>query len=406
MKYYQEEKLGLSSAIVMQQSRLYSGEGLSIALPTSLMLAYSTLAKSVYVPGLDCQDFILPSVRGLSLLLVSELLRTGMTRNIGKEEIIKEVMELMEILGIDLSVEVVRIKVGDNLHFDNIHYYMYFYQEVKACINEEKSRTKWEEGASLGQGHSFSGITDFSQVLEVSSESDDDFSDFDGKMETKSSLNYKLKNKSDEYELMLERISESGANLRKRSRMEEILRSGSTKHSSKRMKMSSRDPTKKCKTLNLMTPSAGKFSHQRSCGHMKKENFVVLEVSSDTDNASEAVDENQNDHKDARDDGKTESQQLVRFQSMEGKENERVCAGGSTESVAHDSGAEYPSSVVLSKLSGPADFLWQVNKEEFLAMFGLCSHAKAAQIRASIATAVPAGPSRTRVRRCRKVKVK
>merc|ERR1719477_292280 len=131
-------------------------------------------------------------------------------------------------------------------------------------------------------------------------------------METKLSLNYKLKNKLNES--MLERISESGANLRKRSRLEEILRSGSTKHSSKRMKMSSRDPTKKCKTLNLMTSSAGKFSHQRSCGRMKKENFVVLVVSSDTDNASEDVDENQNDHKDARDDGKTESQQLVRFQ--------------------------------------------------------------------------------------------
>ena len=110
--YYEEEKLGLSSAIAMQQSRLNSEEGFSIALPTSLLLAYSTLAKSVYVPGLDYQDFILPSVKGASMLLVSELLRTGMTRNIGKEETIKEVMELMEMLGINLSVEVVRIKVG------------------------------------------------------------------------------------------------------------------------------------------------------------------------------------------------------------------------------------------------------------------------------------------------------
>ena len=274
---------------------------------------------------------------------------------------------------------------------------------MKASINEKERRTKWEDGTGRGHGHSFSAIPDLSQILEVSSDSDDDFSDFGGKVKTELRLNYKQKNKSNE--LMLERISESGANLRKRIRQEEILRSGFTRHTNKRMKFSSRDLTKTRNTLDLKTPSAEKVPLQRSCTY-KKANFVVLEVSSDTDNASSDVDVNHNDPKDINDDRKLNNQQLVNNQPTEGIQNERICAGGSTERDGHDSGAKYPSDAVLPKSSGTPDFLWQVNKEEFLSMFGLCTHSQADELRARTATAALTGPSSTRLRRCRKNKVK
>merc|ERR1719431_517772 len=56
--------------------------------------------------------------------------------------------------------------------------------------------------------------------------------------------------------------------------------------------------------------------------------------------------------------------------------------------------SKYPSSVTLLPSSGPKDFLWQLDSQEFSKMFGLCTHNQADEIRAK-----PSAPSAIRLRR-------
>ena len=112
--YYQEEKLGVSSVIAVEQSRLFSEDGVAIAaaLPTSLLLASSALARKVVDSRLEGQDIIITSVRDSTLLMVSDLLRTGLTKDIGTEGTINEVQDLMKMLGISGNLDLVGNKVG------------------------------------------------------------------------------------------------------------------------------------------------------------------------------------------------------------------------------------------------------------------------------------------------------
>merc|ERR1719450_173179 len=59
------------------------------------------------------------------------------------------------------------------------------------------------------------------------------------------------------------------------------------------------------------------------------------------------------------------------------------------------SGAKYSSTVTLLPSSGPQDFLWQLNSQDFSSMFGLCTHSQADQIRAKLS----APPTSLRLRR-------
>ena len=91
---------------VIEQVKLWSGDGFSVSLPSHLLLASSKLARRTFIPGENGQNILLPSVRGSTLLLLVEILRTGVTSNQGKEEImgdrltdIRELMWLLDIPG-------------------------------------------------------------------------------------------------------------------------------------------------------------------------------------------------------------------------------------------------------------------------------------------------------------------
>jgi len=326
------------------------------------------LARKVVDSRLEGQDIIITSVRDSTLLMISDLLRTGLTKDIRTEETINELQDLMEMLGISGNLDLV----------------------MPVCFNnQDKNKLK---GGALGRDRSSSMVPDFSQVLEVSSSESEDYSDCN-REEIESRMNYKLKCKTAPDNSMLDRISESGLNLRKRSRQELILRSGSSQQLNKRMKLSSRDESGR---MNKKKISAEKFSRKNNDS---KDKLIldILEVSSDED-ASE------DDLQEVHDDGKMNYQQFVRNQFKEGGVLiEGFCGGDpSSERKTHKFSAKYPA-LDLSTSSGPSDSLWQASKEEFLSLFGLCTLAQAEQIRVKTAE-VSAGRSRIRLRRCRKGK--
>jgi len=101
-----EQRLYLSMQSVSEQVKLWSGDGFSVSLPSHLLLASSKLARRTFIPGENGQNILLPSVRGSTLLLLVEILRSGVTSNQGKEEImgdrltdIRELMWLLDIPG-------------------------------------------------------------------------------------------------------------------------------------------------------------------------------------------------------------------------------------------------------------------------------------------------------------------
>jgi len=378
-KYYQEEKLGVSSVIAMEQSRLYSedGFGFAAALPTSLLLASSTLLRTVVDPGREGQDIIITSVRDSTLSMVSELLRTGLIKNIGTEATVNEVQDLMDMLGISGNLDVMRNKVVP----------------VPVSIKNQ-GENKLKEGGALGRDHTSSIGPDFSEVLEASTSENEDCIDFSKKVK-ESRKNYKLEKFKTAVDNSV-RNSENGPNLRKRSPRELILRSGSTNRLNKRMKLSSRDETTKTGLLSEKKISAIKFSLPRKNNHEDKPILDILEVPSDSED--EDVEKNNNDRQEVNDDGKPDHQHLERNQSVEGRlPKEGICGGDySLERKTDECSVEHPSADIL-----PSDSLWEGSKEEFLSMFGLCTLAQAEQIRART-TVVSAGRSRIRLRRSRK----
>merc|ERR1712240_847165 len=61
----------------------------------------------------------------------------------------------------------------------------------------------------------------------------------------------------------------------------------------------------------------------------------------------------------------------------------------SLDQETNNSGAKYSSSVTLLPSSGPKDFLWQLDSQDFSSMFGLCTHSQADEIRAKSAALAP-----------------
>merc|ERR1719481_2552364 len=78
-------------------------------------MAFSSLAKRLMTGG-GGQDIFLPSVKGRTVLLLVELLRSGITKKIGPEESIKDVQDLMQLLEIYGRIDVVRIDKGNNVN--------------------------------------------------------------------------------------------------------------------------------------------------------------------------------------------------------------------------------------------------------------------------------------------------
>ena len=108
LDHFLEQKLHLFSLLssTSYQARLCSGDGFSVSLPAHLLLAASKVARDTFIPGQACQDMLLPSVRGSTLLLLVELLRSGMTGNLGMMDNlghrlneVQEAMTLLEIQG-------------------------------------------------------------------------------------------------------------------------------------------------------------------------------------------------------------------------------------------------------------------------------------------------------------------
>ena len=64
------------------------------------MMACSSLAIKLLIPKTGGQDICLPSIRRSTLLLLVELLRSGITNDIGPEESMKDVQDLMHLLEI------------------------------------------------------------------------------------------------------------------------------------------------------------------------------------------------------------------------------------------------------------------------------------------------------------------
>jgi len=98
------------------QATLCSGDGSSVSLPAQLLLASSRLARSSLNPGQDGQDVLLPSVRGSTLLLLVEILRSGKTSSLGTMDnlghSLKEVQEVMTLLDMPGSVAFMRDSSG------------------------------------------------------------------------------------------------------------------------------------------------------------------------------------------------------------------------------------------------------------------------------------------------------
>ena len=108
LELYLEQKIFLpeQSVSLSEQTRLCSGDGFSVSLPSHLLLASSQLARRTFLPGEVAQDVLLPSIRGATLLLLVEILRSGMSSNMAMTESmgdslrdIKEVMKLLDIPG-------------------------------------------------------------------------------------------------------------------------------------------------------------------------------------------------------------------------------------------------------------------------------------------------------------------
>jgi len=102
-------------------ARVHSGDGFTLTLPVHVLLASSKLVRMVFVPGVDEQDFLLPSVRGTTLLLLVELLRCGKSKNtgsIGYRDMasLDEIQQVMEVLQIEGCVGIMR--VGNNVMKD------------------------------------------------------------------------------------------------------------------------------------------------------------------------------------------------------------------------------------------------------------------------------------------------
>jgi len=96
------------STIFSEQVTLVSGDGFSVPIPASFLLASSKLLREIYLPNVTGQDIFLPSVTGESLLLVVELLRSGTTgvingvENTGQK--FKEVQGVMDLLQTGINV--------------------------------------------------------------------------------------------------------------------------------------------------------------------------------------------------------------------------------------------------------------------------------------------------------------
>jgi len=311
-------------------------------------------------------------------------LRTGLIKDIDTEATIDEVQDLMEMLGIygNLNVVVNKNKV------------------VPVSINNQE-KNKLREGGAFGRGHTSSMVPDFSQVLEVSTSESEDYSD-SSEEEKEPRKNYRL----EECETAVDnsvRISKNGPTLRKRSPRELILRSGSTNQLNKRMKLSLRDETTKSDIMSEKKILAAKFTLPRKNDCKDKLILDILEISSsdsEDGDASEDREKNNNDLLEVQNDGKTNHEQLVRDQCVEGRlSKEGICGGdNSLEAKTQErSDKHFPADVL------PSESLWEGSKEEFLSMFGLCTLAQAEQIRARTAAA-SAGRSRVRLRRSRKGK--
>ena len=109
-----EQKLYLSMlASNSDEARLFSGDGFSVSLPAHLLLASSKLTRDTFTPGQAVHDVFLPSVRGSTLLLLVEMLRTGRTSSMGTMDnlgcMLKEVQVAMELLEIPGCTSLMRV---------------------------------------------------------------------------------------------------------------------------------------------------------------------------------------------------------------------------------------------------------------------------------------------------------
>ena len=114
-----EQKLQLFTLVSSSsyQARLSSGDGFSVSLPAHLLLASSKLARNTLIPGQDGQDVLLPSVRGVTLLLLVEILRSGKTSNLGTMDnlghSLNEVQEVMTLLDMQGCVSLMRVDCSE-----------------------------------------------------------------------------------------------------------------------------------------------------------------------------------------------------------------------------------------------------------------------------------------------------
>ena len=118
MDTFQEQKLYFSMIKFCEQVSLCSGDGFSLSLPAHFLLAASKLARSTFVPNMKGQVVFLPSVRGSTLLLLVEILRSGKTSSLGRMDNmgyrLREVQEVMELLRIPGCTALKRVQDSHN----------------------------------------------------------------------------------------------------------------------------------------------------------------------------------------------------------------------------------------------------------------------------------------------------
>jgi hypothetical protein len=114
LDHFLEQKLYFAMlASNSDEARLCSGDGFSVSLPAHLLLASSKLTRDTFTPGQAVQDVFLPSVKGSTMLLLVEILRSGKTGSLGTMDnlgcMLKEVQEAMELLEIPGCTSLMRV---------------------------------------------------------------------------------------------------------------------------------------------------------------------------------------------------------------------------------------------------------------------------------------------------------
>jgi hypothetical protein len=170
LDHFIEQKLYFPIMTSTDQVRLCSGDEFFVSLPAHFLLASSRLVRNIFLPGMAGQDVLIPSVKGSTLLLLVELLRSGMTSSLGLMDNIgcrlKEVQKVMELLEIPGCAALMRVNSSSSKLQGMVNCLQSSKMKcVKKCSLTKKFNPKEEEStSSLSPIVEMTGMKDTSKL--------------------------------------------------------------------------------------------------------------------------------------------------------------------------------------------------------------------------------------------------